>query len=82
MPLPRPILHLASITNDRFFPGLAVAFASALNSASGKYDYHLHLIDDGLPAERLPAVQEVWEELAQKRGNRTASMPKQSRCPC
>lgn len=68
MPSPRPILHLASITNDRFFPGLAVAFASAINSASGKYDYHLHLIDDGLPPERLPAVRQAWESIAATRG--------------
>jgi lipopolysaccharide biosynthesis glycosyltransferase len=52
-PTQKPILHIVSNSDERFLPGLEVAVASAVASASGKYDYQFHVIDGGLPMKSL-----------------------------
>ena len=52
----RPVLTVVSNADEKFFPGLAVAVASAVAAASGKYDYHFLILDGGLRPESVETL--------------------------
>jgi|688.fasta_scaffold191517_2 lipopolysaccharide biosynthesis glycosyltransferase len=51
--LSRPVLHIVSNADERFYPGLALAVASAVAAASGACDYRFLILDGGLPSDEL-----------------------------
>lgn len=61
-------LHLVSNADERFFPGLLVALASAVAAASGKFDYHLRVIDGGLSPESWATLRQTLGRIAELRG--------------
>jgi lipopolysaccharide biosynthesis glycosyltransferase len=67
IPTQRPILHIVSNADERFFPGLAVAVASAVASASGKCDYHILILDGGLAPGALDRLAETIAGIADKK---------------
>jgi lipopolysaccharide biosynthesis glycosyltransferase len=66
----RPILTVVSNADERFFPGLAVAVASAVSAASGKHDYHFLILDGGLEADSLADLRRRVGDIAAARGVR------------
>jgi lipopolysaccharide biosynthesis glycosyltransferase len=53
MPAQRSLLTVVSNADEGFFPGMAVAVASAVAAASGDFDYHFLILDGGLAPEAL-----------------------------
>lgn len=68
MPARRPVLHIVSNADERFFPGLAVAVASATAAASGKVDYHFLILDGGIPAESISRLRTIIASIAGRKG--------------
>jgi len=66
----RPTLHIVSNADERFYPGLAVAVASAVAAASGNYDYHIRILDGGLQPESISQLRATVESIATKKGIR------------
>jgi lipopolysaccharide biosynthesis glycosyltransferase len=66
----RPILTIVSNADERFFPGLAVAVASAVAAASGEYDYHFLILDGGLKADSLANLSRRIGDIAVGKGIR------------
>ncbi|MDP0490490.1 MAG: glycosyltransferase [Verrucomicrobiota bacterium JB023] len=64
----QPALHAASIANERFFPGLAAALASAVYSANGARDYHFHLLDGGIEPASFSSLDACLKRLAKGKG--------------
>jgi len=64
----RPTLHIVSNADERFYPGLAVAVASAVAAASGKYDYHLTILDGGIRPESISQLRATVASIAPKKG--------------
>ena len=62
----RPTLNAVLCANQKFFPGLASALASAIYSASGNYDYHFHVISDEITKRQLNALRKELVCLSQK----------------
>lgn len=60
----RPKLHIVSNSDERFFPGLSVAVASAVAAASGKFDYHCFIRNEGLPRNRSVNTIEIMASIA------------------
>lgn len=73
----RPTLHIVSNADEKFFPGLAVAAASAVASASGDYDYHFLILDGGLSPEALHQLGASLADIAGKKGVRATLEPLQ-----
>lgn len=71
----RPILHIVSSADERFLPGLEVAVASAVASASGACDYHFFILDGGLARNGLAGLSETIARIAAKRGIRATLEP-------
>ena len=71
----RPVLTVVSNADERFFPGLAVAVASAVAAASGECDYHFLILDGGLKAESLAGLGRRIGDIAAGRGIRTTLDP-------
>ena len=71
----RPILTVVSNADERFFPGLAVAVASAVAAASGKYDYHFLILDGGLKADSLAKLGRRIGDIAAGRNIRATLDP-------
>jgi len=67
-PVSRPVLTVVSNADEKFFPGLAVAVASTVAAASGKYDYHFLILDGGLAATSLDGLRERVQQIAGKKG--------------
>jgi lipopolysaccharide biosynthesis glycosyltransferase len=61
-------LHLVSAANSRFFSGLLVALTSALASASGRYNYEVHVLDGGLSDQELELLGRKLELIAAQKG--------------
>ena len=70
MPAQRPLLTIASNADEKFFPGLAVAVASAVAAASGACDYHFLILDGGLDPEALAKLGRTIAQIAEKKGIR------------
>ena len=66
----RPTLHIVSNADERFYPGLAVAVASAVAAASGNYDYHIRILNGGLQPESISQLRATVESIATKKGIR------------
>lgn len=64
----RGTLHVVSNADERFYPGLLVALASAVAAASGSVDYHVHVIDGGLSEESWAGLRKTVGEIAAARG--------------
>lgn len=64
----RPVLTVVSNADEKFFPGLAVAVASAVAAGSGSYDYHFLVLDGGLRPESVEKLRHQVAEIAVKRG--------------
>lgn len=60
----RPILNVVSNADQTFFPGLAVALASTLAAASGKFDYHFHILDGGILPDSLHPLHSTLTSIA------------------
>ncbi len=75
MSTPRPTLHIVSNADARFFPGLAVAVASAVAAASGKYNYHFFILDGGIPTESLSQLRTTIASIASKKSIRVTLEP-------
>jgi lipopolysaccharide biosynthesis glycosyltransferase len=68
IPTPRPTLHIASNADEKFFPGLQVALASAVAAASGKFDYHFYILDGGIAPKSMDALGARIAHIAAQRG--------------
>lgn len=66
----RPLLTIVANADARFFPGLAVAVASAVAAASGACDYHFLVLDGGLAADALETLGQTLAGIAGKKGIR------------
>jgi lipopolysaccharide biosynthesis glycosyltransferase len=64
----RPKLHIVSNSDERFFPGLSVAVASAVAAASGKFDYHFMILDGGLNDNSLNELDFRIKSIAKHKG--------------
>ena len=64
----RPKLHIVSNSDERFFPGLSVAVASAVAAASGKFDYHFMILDGGLNDNSLNELDLTIKSIANHKG--------------
>jgi len=62
----KPILNAVLCANQKFFPGLASALASAVYSASGNFDYHFHVISDEITNRQLDALRKELIYLSRK----------------
>ncbi len=71
----RQTLHIISNADGNFLPGLEVAIASAVASASGGWDYHFHILDGGLPEDALVNLGKVIEGIAGNRGIQATLAP-------
>ncbi|MFC5050157.1 glycosyltransferase [Rubritalea spongiae] len=62
--------HIPIVGNsdEKFFPGLSVAFLSLLNAASGKYDYTFYVLNGGLSEQSLQKLESQLQELSAKKG--------------
>ncbi|MEY4568917.1 MAG: ral stress protein [Verrucomicrobiota bacterium] len=67
---PRPVLTIVSNADEKFFPGLAVAVASAVAAASGSFDYHFLILDGGLESGSLEKLGLTISRIAGQRGIR------------
>ena len=63
----RPVLTIVSNADEHFFPGLAVAIASALVAASGRFDYHFLILDGGIATHSLDELGSNIAEIARKK---------------
>ena len=70
MPVQRQTLHIVSNADQKFFPGLAVAVASAVAAASGSFDYHFLILDGGLESGSLEKLGLTISRIAGQRGIR------------
>ncbi len=68
---PRPVLTVVSNADEKFFPGLAVAVASAVAAASGGFDYHFLILDGGLESGSLEKLGLTISRIAAQKGIRT-----------
>jgi lipopolysaccharide biosynthesis glycosyltransferase len=75
IPTQRPTLHIVSNADGKFFPGLAVAVASAVAAASGAFDYRFHIIDGGLPENGLENLAKTISAISARRGIRAMLVP-------
>ena len=75
MPAPRPLLTVVSNADERFFPGLAVAVASAVAAASGDSDYRFLILNGGLNADSLDSLAGIVSEIGARRGIRVTLEP-------
>jgi lipopolysaccharide biosynthesis glycosyltransferase len=64
----RPLLTVVSNADENFFPGLAVAVASAVAAASGNFDYHFLILDGGLNADSLENLGLTVSRIAAQKG--------------
>jgi lipopolysaccharide biosynthesis glycosyltransferase len=71
----RPLLRIVSNADAKFLPGLEVAVASAVAAASGKLDYHFHIIDGGLPENALGKLARTIAAIASRRGMHATLAP-------
>lgn len=71
----RPTLHIVSNADERFYPGLAVAVASAVAAASGACDYHFLILDGGLAPGALDRLADTIAGIADKKGIRATLAP-------
>ncbi len=71
----RPVLTVVSNADERFFPGLAVAVASAVAAASGEKDYHFIILDGGLGREELAELNQSIAGIAAAKGVRATLEP-------
>lgn len=67
-PSQRPVLTVVSNADEKFFPGLAVAVASAVAAGSGKFDYHFLILDGGLQPESLEKLGLTVARIAARKG--------------
>jgi lipopolysaccharide biosynthesis glycosyltransferase len=65
---PRTRLTLVSNADTKFFPGLVVALASALATASGRCDYRVLILDGGIEAADFEGLCGLLENIARRRG--------------
>lgn len=63
----RPVLTVVSNADARFFPGLAVALASAVAAASSSYDYQFLILDGGLSTSSLAELRSVITHIAARK---------------
>jgi lipopolysaccharide biosynthesis glycosyltransferase len=75
MTAPRPQLTIVSNADERFFPGLAVAVASAAAAASGAFDYRFLILDGGLAKDSLQTLAGIVRETGARRGIRATLEP-------
>jgi lipopolysaccharide biosynthesis glycosyltransferase len=68
MPVQRQTLHIVSNADQKFFPGLEVAVASAVAAAGGAYDYHFLILDGGLASGALKSLAGTIARIAEKKG--------------
>ena len=66
----RPLLTIVSNADEKFFPGLAVAVASAVAAASGACDYQFLIVDGGLARNSLEKLARSIAEIGARRGIR------------
>ena len=71
----RPLLTIVSNADERFFPGLAVAVASAVAAASGAFDYHFLIVDGGLAPDSLDGLARTLAAIGARRGIRATLEP-------
>jgi lipopolysaccharide biosynthesis glycosyltransferase len=64
----RPVLTVVSNADEKFFPGLAVAVASAVTAGSGKFDYHFLILNGGLEAGSLEKLNATIGKIAAAKG--------------
>jgi lipopolysaccharide biosynthesis glycosyltransferase len=64
----RPVLTVVSNADEKFFPGLAVAVASAVTAGSGKFDYHFLILDGGLETASLEKLSATIGKIAAAKG--------------
>lgn len=62
---PSSTITIVSNSDEKFFPGLAVAVASALAAASGKYNYEFLILDGGLSEESLKNLRDTTSKIAE-----------------
>lgn len=62
------ILTLISAANSKFYPGLLVALATAIEHASGRYNYHVKVLNGGLTEEEVADLTEKLKNIGQLRG--------------
>jgi len=67
---PRPVLTIVSNADEKFFPGLAVALASATAAASGLRDYRFLILDGGLDRQKFSQLGELLQQIATKKNIR------------
>ncbi len=71
----RPTLHIVSNADEKFFPGLEVAVASAVAAASGACDYHFLILDGGLPRGGLDDLGKTIAGIAASKNIRATLEP-------
>jgi lipopolysaccharide biosynthesis glycosyltransferase len=72
---PRPVLTIVSNADAKFFPGLAVALASATAAATGRYDYQILVIDGGIDPDALTNLDTHIATIGHSRGIRATVTP-------
>lgn len=75
-------IHASSIADNRFFPGLAAAFASALISARPGQSFHFHILDGGIDRKSIHALRASLNRIAERDGKKALlechSIPEES----
>lgn len=64
----REVITLISTANSRFFPGLLVALSTALEHASGRYDYDVKILNGGLTDQEGVILRDKLMEIGLTRG--------------
>jgi lipopolysaccharide biosynthesis glycosyltransferase len=61
------VIQLVSAADEKFAPGLITALASAVGSASGKFGYHVSVIDGGLLAQSWERLESCLQKIGKQR---------------
>lgn len=64
----RQRITLISAANSKFFPGLLVALATALEHASGRYDYDVKVLNGGITDEEMQELTVLLRKIAAEVG--------------
>ena len=62
------LIQLVSTADAKFAPGLMTALASALGSASGRFGYHISMVDGGLEDHSWKEIELCLERIAARQG--------------
>jgi lipopolysaccharide biosynthesis glycosyltransferase len=61
-------ITLISAANSKFFPGLLIALGTAIEHASGSYDYDVKVLNGGLTDDEMQVLQEKLQDIGKSVG--------------